>query len=408
MNAPARDYRRFGDVSAEWPSLVAFLNGTWPSGVNSIRLPQDNHLDLYIRGSINAARKQRTTLPVFFTGAVSTRDGNPGPFFSGLRLGTEIADAFVSIADPTMSDNAYLRLAWYTGRAGAALQATIAAVLNAVARRTTQELLMIGGSGGGFAALDAATRLRHPASVLVWNPQTNLLDYSPGPVLDYLKAVLPRTPSDILRMTRSERSAALTCGGITHEITLPTRRLNSRLRRIVYLQNSGDTHVRDHAMPFFARAGFEDLGDGLYGDQADCTALVADMSPGHKPPSPDTIRYVAQALINTRTTGRRVLRNIERDLHEESSAQTPAAPQRRHTLTVAGPGILRAGTSDAGARSYAFHIYRDDARIHETGWLRESSYEFAVTPGRYLVRVYALSPSGTRSAHNTNSLVVPG
>lgn len=62
-------------------------------------------------------------------------------------------------------------------------------------------------------------RLDVPASAMVWNPQTDLLDYDEGPVLDYLCVALGLERASVTAMSRQERAAALAVGGVQHAVS---------------------------------------------------------------------------------------------------------------------------------------------------------------------------------------------
>ncbi|KRE35516.1 hypothetical protein ASG73_16405 [Janibacter sp. Soil728] len=65
-------------------------------------------------------------VPFVLSGAVSKREGRPGPFFSGIGLGMSLQTPFVAISDPTLTVDPVLRLGWYAGRAGEDVQGHLA------------------------------------------------------------------------------------------------------------------------------------------------------------------------------------------------------------------------------------------------------------------------------------------
>ena len=84
------DYGTFLPAVTLWRSVADFVEASdWPVGVNVIGLESGLHLDVHL-GDDLATIPHGRGLPVIFSGAVSSRRGNRGPFFSGIGLGRSI------------------------------------------------------------------------------------------------------------------------------------------------------------------------------------------------------------------------------------------------------------------------------------------------------------------------------
>lgn len=246
------DYTRYQPDVRRWESVADFITApAWASGVHVVMLPSGAHIDMMIGGDFTTITPGRG-VPVVLSGAVSKRERRPGPFFSGIGLGMSLETPFVAISDPTLTVDPSLRLGWYAGRAGEELQEHLVTMLEDLQRRVDRPLLLAGGSGAGFACMLLGARLDVPASAMVWNPQTDLLDYDEGPVLDYLCVALGMERERVTEMSRKERSAALAAGGVQHAVSGSTGAAG--LTRLLYLQNAGDHHVVGHLAPL-PRAG---------------------------------------------------------------------------------------------------------------------------------------------------------
>src|SRR5690606_40243474 len=55
--------------------------------------------------------------PIFFSGAISNRTTQLGPFFSGLGMTKRLGLPLIAIADPALDADRDLKLAWYLGDA---------------------------------------------------------------------------------------------------------------------------------------------------------------------------------------------------------------------------------------------------------------------------------------------------
>lgn len=84
-------------------------------------------------------------------------------------------------------------LGWYAGNEEIPdLQTQLVRLLERISDCTGARLLIIGGSGGGYAAIQLGLSLRCRTSVLVWNPQTAIADYVPKFVTQYLCTAFPK------------------------------------------------------------------------------------------------------------------------------------------------------------------------------------------------------------------------
>jgi len=120
---------------------------------------------------------------VIFGGAVSGSIGSV-PIYSGIGVGSELPANMLLISDPTLQLSRDLTLGWYAGnKEWPNLQSDLSQLIVALAGGTS--IVLFGGSGGGFAALDQGARI--PGSTVVAsNPQTNILKYYRAPVERYI------------------------------------------------------------------------------------------------------------------------------------------------------------------------------------------------------------------------------
>lgn len=171
---PTTDYDDFYQVAIHRVQSVddCFVN---TQDLASWSLPITDGPDLRFMSKLTGSR----TLRVIFHGAIDrTRDRYPR--FD--RVGTSVkeGESFLSFADPTLALDESIRLAWYVGaQAWDPLPSVIAVVQRALQVSGAEEVIFIGGSGGGFASLRAAANL--PGSkAFVFSPQTSAVAYRGG------------------------------------------------------------------------------------------------------------------------------------------------------------------------------------------------------------------------------------
>lgn len=142
------DHRRHADIEGFRESLrVDFSEALHTVG------PEHDDLDILLAGNVGADGR---SVPVFFNGAIPARGDKKGPFFSGGRVGPRVATGYVCISDPAVDRDERVSLGWYAGREDTSTPQLIVAVLDALAEVLERELVLIGGSGGGFAILHYA------------------------------------------------------------------------------------------------------------------------------------------------------------------------------------------------------------------------------------------------------------
>lgn len=193
------------------------------------------------------------TILVGFNGAVSNRSGKKAPFFSGARISDNIKVPLVSISDPSLALDKNLPLAWYAGNEWLPdLQSELSLALNEVHNAINADMLFFGGSGGGFAALAVAAKVDFCAKVLVWNPQTSILDYNFGFVRQYVNACFPTSVGRYVAGCDAGQTLSLYKKifdefNITHSLQGAFQYSNVD---VFYLQNKSDWHFGKHAIPF--------------------------------------------------------------------------------------------------------------------------------------------------------------
>lgn len=268
------DYANYGVEPARWESTEQFATSGFGPGLHILPLPDGNHLDLIIRGDLGAVA-ERESVVVFLTGAMSQRNSMAPPFFAGRRLTHELGIPWVAVSDPSMQLADDLLLAWYTGSPGSDAHATLLAALRALADGLDRDLLLVGGSGGGFAALRLNEELEGRSSVFAWNPQTDLLDYHPPTVRDYLRTLFPGEGLDPIA-EREAVEARLAEEGIGHRVgTLDAG------RRVVVFQNAGDHHVEGHLLPLVHRTPGMTGGPRRFATDAEHQVRITTWGAGH-------------------------------------------------------------------------------------------------------------------------------
>lgn len=221
----------------------------------------------------------RTTV-VMFHG--STNKDVSIPMLSGVGIMSGLRANRLAISDPslTLDDSKELILSWFMGSARQPyLQFFIERVIRRVKEITnTPRLIFMGGSGGGFAALEMSRRFGNSV-VLAMNPQTSLSTYYPRLVREYLNICwdgadnLSRLPKHVVHDIGSVYPATMN-------------------HTVAYLQNTRDKHhVDNHQRPFFEKVGASRNVYTLMGAWGDPAGK------GHVQAPKEIIRNILEQLI---------------------------------------------------------------------------------------------------------------
>ncbi|MFD6177435.1 MULTISPECIES: hypothetical protein [unclassified Isoptericola] len=235
-------------------------------------------------------------VPIILSGATKDRNGKPGPYFSGQGISTEIGKPSIGIADPTITDHDDLKLAWYTGCHEFHALDAISALLRGIADRYDLHLLLVGGSGGGYAALRLVEDLRDRATAFVWNPQTDILMYEASAVASYVRSAFPEL----------ELGPDLAAGPEEREATRSMLRrsgvdtivgsVSSAGSRTLVLQNVDDwQHTESHVRPYASRRGMADEGAHL--QDARGQVAFGNWGVGHIAPPRDVLVLATKSLL---------------------------------------------------------------------------------------------------------------
>lgn len=263
----------------EWPGTAPMTSQTYKSPIRTIDSP--NSITVPPGGTqITTAQIGAFVLPMLtrrgtsdrlivrFHGALN-RGRSTLPIFQGLNSSIQGNDSFVIFQDPCLDLNRSMSLSWYLGDLEHNIHEFAASyVIKIRDELDAKEIVLMGGSGGGFTALQVSTFLPD-AKVLVFNPQTDVRAYH----------------------SSAAETALMTCFGqsvdsldpslVTRASCISAFEKLSELPQVLYVQNSGDIHhVRHHRDPF------ERMLKETHPEQIHSVRFVdEDWGPGHVSPT---------------------------------------------------------------------------------------------------------------------------
>jgi len=259
-----RDITRF-DALHSYPNLEAFYRDTPKEELTTIKYGAGD-LDILFLD------REASTTVVCFHAALSPSGTNSYPLFSALRMTTDLEANIICVSDPILERG--LSLGWYAGAEGQPLQRDLPNVIRHFLSRyeVNQHVVFFGSSGGGFASLYYSHGFPG-SSVLAMNPQTNIAEYTPKTVSDYVqgawgKSEIEQTP-------------------ITYNLTDVYR--DGFPNTVYFMQNLYDAHHRDRHVAWWMR--------GIPAHSPNMNLLMDDWGFGHVPPPSDLAEAALKAVV---------------------------------------------------------------------------------------------------------------
>lgn len=268
---------------------------------------------------------------VVFSGAITYRETKVPPFYSGSGLAASRGYAFIAISDPGIELSGQIAIAWYAGRAHRDTRGALIDLLGLLSRRVGKELRLVGGSAGGFSALAIVHALPGGPSVFTWNPRTDILEFSRRFVTGYLTTAFPVSAQQLSGPDWKDvgREVLRRHGKVSSHVEAPPAQGPGR---IFYLQNATDVHFLDHCMPYLRSQGYTRYDRGIWRGDRDHVIWVADVAPGHNPPSRDQLMFLLNRLTHTSDDVLTTVRHLDgadyfRDAPEQRPEPLAAVPE---------------------------------------------------------------------------------
>lgn len=387
--------------TCRWPSIAAFLGGVPADGLHAIRLgATELRLSLH-----NAPLESRyAVLPVLFPGALGGRETSPG---SAALDRSDRPWPAIRIADPARTLDEGLPESWYIGTASAPLQPLLNELLQRIAERTGKELLLVGGCGGGFAALRHAHALGSSASALVWNPHTDWLECQEAVVRRFLAQAFPdiTLPEEGGPTFRDAMAAALHTRGVVH--ALPgLAQAGPSPRRLLYLQGASDPELARQAAPYMEAAGFDAMEDGFATTGQDALLWFGSWGPGRTPPPAELLALAVEHLMERDRSACGFRTTIQR--HGYGQYVKPAlVPRdlRKSQLPLKVSAMMDAGQMRVQAQlgelaegdgqvAYAFYVHAGRERVATRWYEAGQTFRYHDDPTRPATRVTAFVRDG--------------
>lgn len=306
----------------------------------------------------NSSTKKASPILVMFSGAIKREDNTFPPFFSGRGLSDEVRLPLVSISDPSLTANKNLALGWYAGNERIPdLQVIISRILTHFQKIQNSRLILIGGSGGGFAAAVQANLIKNNVHALIWNPQTNISTYHQPAVHQYIKSGFSQIDDNFSNDIPYNSATRLSKHNIIYDLKLQKRNINNL---IVYLQNHSDSHLQKHLKPYSAKFSWDKVSKNLFQSKSNQILHISNWGEGHVPPPKEKIKQIISILATNITidqTAEAILRLTANDAADIDSNITMDEIEDHITASIEqATGVIRIALSSQEIKNNKFKL----------------------------------------------------
>ena len=264
-------------------------------------------------------------LLVVLNAAVNRKNSKP-PYFSGVSLAKDYPGPVLSISDPGTHYEG-VNLAWYAGLKGHAnFQTILSEIIFSFSKKSGLRPLLLGSSGGGFAALVLSGIMKNNCDTIVINPQTDIFRYWKNPVARYLKTCYNMPFS-------KDSESELNTAGVVTSVTTGFDPQSS----ILYLQNMFDFH---HLKNHFSFIKEYSVGGKGHGQIEKTHWFVAPWGWGHHRVWPEHIGLILER-INEGLSFKEIISEINLIFYPDSKT----SPYRRQETISLLPKIEKANLS---------------------------------------------------------------
>ncbi|WP_139194987.1 hypothetical protein [Arthrobacter sp. UCD-GKA] len=210
--------------------------------------------------------EEGSTLTVSFHGATDRLKTTLPRFERRKSLAELEAGPRMFFGDPGLDLNSSMILDWYMGTERIDVHSKIASIISKFAAdKNIRKIILVGSSGGGFAAMQVSSYL-NGVSVVAFNPQTDLRRYS--------RRLAGAACSASFGQSIEELGPDL----VSRIDTVSRFEKCSSLPRLILIQNVGDGHhLNNHFYPFMERASH------LFPENR-LRPVEIDLGPGHVAP----------------------------------------------------------------------------------------------------------------------------
>lgn len=243
---------------------------------------------------IKSINRNTEYIMVSFSGAIVGRKQKNPPFFSFENVSKHLNISLIAFSDPTVDMGEECSLAWYIGNEKMPqLHSVIANICDLVIRQTGKKIILVGGSGGGYAALSVHQLMDDFANSVayVWNPQTNIVNYSLSHVERFL-AQAYKSENYTYSKSKDKVLNFLDAKKIRYKFSRKVKK-----KTVIHVDGYDSPHIRMHLKDYFNDEALieQSCNNFLY---ENALVHLGCWGAGHTPPPKDLILKTIDNIVS--------------------------------------------------------------------------------------------------------------
>lgn len=297
--------------------------------------------------------------------------GSSLPVFARWNWGKVLGAHVLSICDPTLYLDDTLTIGWYLGNKEESAIPGVVAIAERCADAigiAREQIIYSGGSGGGFAALQAAALAKEGKAVAI-NPQTDLLQFWPRHIGYYVTKVSGCASLEEAQRVFGDRWNAIR--------SLQKSCTRGNTPKIVIVQNRNEWHHEKHFTPF-AEAFDLDLLEHQ-SIKGNFMSLLYDGPHEHGPESSEVVKR-----INNEGIPFLLNKTIDTFIPDIST----------HIALVSGK-ILAVVQTSGDDYQFACYLCKDGVTVEKQFYSSNNTFSFNIfEPGKYSCKGFIRDKAG--------------
>lgn len=345
-------------------------------------------------------------LVVFDGNRTDRKEHEHGPFYAGRGLAAELQLPYISFSDPTLELSKELSIGWYAGNYKFPnYQMQVAKIIDAISYVSFGRPILVGGSGGGFAALLQSTLTNCETSAFVWNALTDLQSSQQLFTEPYARIAMPVKGEDKAQhpQTFARRLDEISTISRVHITDI---RQNAQ---IVYVQNRTDLRYHTNGMRAFLgpSMNYSTRGDehSTFSKSGNVVTWTGSWGSGHVAPPREIILETIEKLVRGLPPGNVVtelaadsispIQEFETNILSDTT-KLEVIWTREANYVIAHVNLMHPGKLKFTDVDYAFYLIADGKVADSIMYTEESAAKFVLPACKvFTIRGFAKDYVGT-------------
>lgn len=248
---------------------------------------------------IKNSKSYKGVVLIGFHGAIEKRNKINPPYYYFRGVSDKANIPLISISDPSLELSDDLNLAWYLGdEENPLLPKLISNMLDCFILKSGAKLILAGGSGGGFSALNIQSMMTKTKDTFTfaWNPQIYTYQYNDHFTRKYLKYCFPDKLKSINLDDCNHKKLVSLMKELTYCEVLQNKEITFK-NRLILINGFDNNHLRKQIRPFVSSSEVL-IFNNDYIVFDDCSVYFGEWGYGHVAPPRELVVSIIREIAD--------------------------------------------------------------------------------------------------------------